>query len=77
MIIIQVLALYLFNVLLCDCSKQTSLDIIDRVNEDFNKRILDMKENVEEMLSGSLTKREMKSKAKLGAGGFALFGDNV
>ena len=36
-----------------------------------------MKKNVEEMLSGSLTKREMKSKAKLGAGGFALFGDNV
>ena len=53
------------------------MEIIDRVNEDFNKKILDMKVNVEEMVSGSLTKREMKSKSKLGAGGFSLFGDNV
>ena len=58
-------------------SKQTAIDILDRVNEDHAEEVIKMKVKVEELHSGKLTFREMKSRANSGASGISLFSDNV
>ena len=62
------------NLLGLSYSKQTSVEIVDRVNEDHCREILDMKMKVEEAYSRGMTSRQMKA---TGCGGFSLFSDNV
>ena len=58
-------------------SKKTALNIVDAVNEDYDWRILDMKDKIETMHKTETTRRGLKARASAGVAGFALFGDNV
>ena len=55
-------------------SKKTAIAILDKVNEDYAKPILDMKLMIEKAYIEDVTKREMKAR---GCGGHSLFSDNV
>jgi len=68
---------YLSNSLGISYSKKKTKDLVDQVNEDHAWEILEMKEEVESMLSTSKTNREKRARAAAGAFGFSMFGDNV
>ena len=50
---------------------------MDSVNQDHDSTILDMKSKIETAHRSETTNRGLRSRSCAGAGGFALFGDNV
>ena len=50
---------------------------MDSVNQDHDSSILDMKNRIETAHRSETTSRGLRSRSCSGAGGFALFGDNV
>ena len=58
-------------------SQQTTIQLVDKINEAHAWEIEDMKQSVETMLRTSNTNREKRALATSGAFGFSMFGDNV
>ena len=64
--------------ILCLYSKQTSVTILDRVNKDFARIIVEEKEKVENMYNTcQITERGSRPSSNTGASGYGLFSDNV
>ena len=68
---------YLTNSLGMSLSKKTTVSIVDNVNKDHDYEIREMKNKIEALYNKETTNRNIKAVSSGGAGGFALFGDNV
>ena len=60
-----------------NCSKSTTLDLVDQVLEDHDIDVLAMKEKVEKMWKTSSSKRERRTVASRDTPGVCFFGDNI